>query len=269
MGNRISVDVFVGAENAFHVTSTIVSGERDAVLIDAQFTRNDAQRLAERIKAAGKNLTTVYVTHGHPDHYWGFTTLFEQFPRARFVTAPEIVTVIDETLDAKVAQWKPVYGDEVPDVPIKPKALDGDSIDLEGNELSIIHLGQGDVHSSTVVWLPLLSTIVAGDVAYNGIHVWLAEDSSEQRLNWIENLERLAEMNPTAVIAGHKVPGTNDDGRRVLLRETRDYIASFHSAIGQSPGAQDLMKIMTEKYKDRALPIILEISANSAFPGTK
>jgi glyoxylase-like metal-dependent hydrolase (beta-lactamase superfamily II) len=269
MGNRFSIDVFVGAENAFHVTSTIVSGERDAVLIDAQFTRSDAQRLAERIKATGKNLTTVYVTHGHPDHYWGFTTLSKQFPRARFVTAPEVVTVIDKTLDAKVAQWKPMYGDEVPDAPIKPKALDGEAIDLEGNELSIIHIGQGDVHFSTVVWISSLSTIVAGDVAYNGIHVWLAEDSSEQRLKWIENLERLAEVNPKAVIAGHKVPGTGDDGKRVLLRETRDYIASFHSAVGQSSGAQELIKIMAEKYQDRALPIILEISANAAFPGTK
>ena len=269
MDNKISIDVFVGAENAFHVTSTIVSGEHDAVLIDAQFTRSDAQRLAERIKATGKNLTTVYVTHGHPDHYWGFTTLSEQFPRARFVTAPEVVPVIDETLDAKVAQWKPMYGDEVPNAPIKPKALDGDAIDLEGNELSIIHLGQGDVHSSTVVWIPLLSTIVAGDVAYNGTHVWLAEDSPQQRLQWIENLERLAEMNPKAVIAGHKVPGANDDGRRVLIRETRDYIASFHAAVGQSSSARELIKIMAEKYQDRALSIILEISANAAFPGTK
>jgi glyoxylase-like metal-dependent hydrolase (beta-lactamase superfamily II) len=170
MSNKISIDVFVGAENAFHVTSTIVSGERDAVLIDAQFTRSDARRLAERIKAIGKNLTTVYVTHGHPDHYWGFTTLYEQFPRARFVTAPEVVPVIDETLEAKVAQWKPMYRDEVPDAPIKPKALDGDTIDLEGNELSIIHLGQGDTRSSTVVWIQPLSTIVTGDVAYNGTH---------------------------------------------------------------------------------------------------
>lgn len=269
MSNKISIDVFVGAENAFHVTSTIVSGKHDAVLIDAQFTRSDAQRLAERIKATGKNLTTVYVTHGHPDHYWGFTTLYELFPRARFVTAPEVVPVIDETLEAKVAQWKPMYGDEVPDAPIKPKALDGDTIDLEGNELSIIHLGQGDARSSTVVWIQPLSTIVTGDVAYNGTHVWLAEDSPEQRLQWIKNLERLAEMNPKAVIAGHKVPGADDDGRRVLLKETRDYIASFNAAVGRSSDAKELIKIMTDKYQGRALPIILEISANAAFPGTK
>lgn len=76
-------------------------------------------------------------------------------------------------------------------------------------------------------------------------------------------------MNPKTVIAGHKVPGTDDDGRRVLLKETRDYIASFHDAVGRSTSAQELIKIMTEKYQDRALPIILDISANAAFPGTK
>ncbi len=80
MADRISIDVSIGSESAFLVTSTLVAGDRDAVLIDAQFTWSDARRLAERIEASAKNLTTVYVTHGHPDHYWGFTTLYEHFP---------------------------------------------------------------------------------------------------------------------------------------------------------------------------------------------
>lgn len=268
MSNGISIDVFVGAENAFYVTSTIVSGERDAVLIDAQFTRSDARRLAERIKVSGKRLTTVYVTHGHPDHYWGFTALSEHFPQARFVTMPEVVSVIEETFAAKVAQWKPVYGDEVPGTPIKPEPLDNDVIDLEGNELRIIRLGQGDVRSSTVVWIPSLSAIVAGDLAYNGTHAWLAEAGPEQRMHWMANLESLAEMKPKMVIAGHKVPGTDDEGRRVLT-ETRDYIAVFNAAVSRSSNAQDLIKTMTARYPDQALPIILEISANSTFPESK
>jgi len=263
----LKLDVFVGGDNAFNVTSTIVSGERDAVVIDGQFTRTDAERLAETIKATGKNLTAVYVTHGHPDHYWGLTTLRAAFPQARFVTAPEVIGVIGETLAAKVAQWKPLYGDEVPDEPLRPEPLDGDVIDLEGNELQIIHLGQGDVHDSTVVWIPSLRALAVGDVAYNGTHVWLAEANADQRKEWIANLEKLAGMDPITVVAGHKVPGADDNARRVLFDQTRDYVAAFEAAVGQSSSKEELVESVTAKYGDRALPMILDIAAGAASPG--
>src|SRR5947209_7944138 len=179
----LKLDVFVGGDNAFNVTSTIVSGERDAVLIDGQFTRTDAERLAETIKASGKNMTAVYITHGHPDHYWGLTTLRAAFPQARFVTAPEVIGVIEETLAAKVAQWKPLYGDEVPDEPLRPEALD------------------------------------------------------------------------------------DDDGTRILLDQTRDYVAAFDAAVERSSSKEELVERVTAQYGDRALPMILDIAAGAAFPG--
>ena len=263
----LQLDVFVGADNAFNVTSAIVSGQRDAVVIDAQFTRTDARRLADAIKASGNHLTAVYITHGHPDHYWGLTTLREEFPQARFLTAPEVLGVIDETLAPKVAQWKPLYGDEVPDQPVRPDPLDGAVIDLEGNQLQVIHLGQGDVHDSTVVWIPTLRAVVAGDVAYNGTHVWLSEASAEQRKEWIANLDKLAAMDPVTVVAGHKVPAADDDARRVLLEETRDYVAAFDAAVRQSSSTDELIERVNTQYGDRQLPMILDIAAGAAFPG--
>ncbi len=238
----LKLDVFVGGESAFNVTSTIVSGERDAVVIDGQFTRTDAERLAETIKASGKNLTAVYITHGHPDHYWGLTTLRAAFPQARFVTAPEVIGVIEETLAAKVAQWKPLYGDEVPDEPLRPEPLDRDVIDLEGHELQIIHLGQGDVHDSTVVWIPSLRSLAVGDVAYNSTHVWLAEANADQRKEWIANLEKLAAMDPVTVVAGHKVHEADDNAKRVPLDQTRDYAVAFDAAVGQSSSKEELVE---------------------------
>jgi len=266
MDNRLTLDVFVGAENGFFVTSTIVAGERDAVVIDAQFTRSDARRLAERIKALGKNLTTVYITHGHPDHYMGLNVLQEEFPGARLVTAPEVIPAIDEGKAAKVAQWKPLYADELPDNPVTPTALEGDVINLEGNELRVIHLGQGDDHSSTAVSIPALSAVVAGDFVYNGTHVWLAETNTETRKQWIENIGKLAAMNPTTVVPGHKAPGADDDGGRAL-KETRSYIEAFDAAARSAPNAEMLTKGMNEQFGDRALPIILEIAAGAAFSG--
>jgi glyoxylase-like metal-dependent hydrolase (beta-lactamase superfamily II) len=266
MRNKLSIEVFVGAPSALYVTSTIIFGQRDAVLIDAQFTRADARRLADRIRALERNLTTVYVTHGHPDHYWGFSTLAEDFPGARFVTAPEVAGVIEATQAAKVALWKPLLGDEVPDDPLRPRVLDGDAIDLEGTEIKILHLGQGDVGASTVVWIPPLSTLVSGDLAYSGTHLWLAETGPAERREWIANLERLAEMTQRRVIAGHQAPGARSDWRHVLLAETRDYIAAFDAAIAGSANAQELMQAMVERYPHRALPVMLEIAANAAFP---
>jgi glyoxylase-like metal-dependent hydrolase (beta-lactamase superfamily II) len=261
---ELSLDVFTADEAGFLVTSTLIAGERDAVLVDAQFTRSEARRLAEWVKASGKNLTTVYVTHDHPDHYFGLDTLAREFPSARLVTAPEVLSAIQATASAKVAQWTGSYGDEIPASPVLPGALDGDVIDLEGNPLRIIHLTQADSASASAVWIQALSAVVAGDAAFNGVHPWLAETDSRARKEWIANIDRLLPLVPNIVIAGHKAPGTDDAGRRVLI-ETRDYVWAFDNAVGRSAGPEALIKTLTDKFPNHKLPIILQFAADAAF----
>jgi len=263
MATPLNLQVFTSGPQALSATSSLVSGARDAVLIDAQFTLSEAHRLAALIYDTGKRLRTIYITHGHPDHYFGLMVLTQAFPGARAVTAPEVLEVINETAAAKVAQWKPLYGDNIPAEPVLPEALKGDVIELEGEELRILHVGQGDAGHSTVVWIPSIRAVVTGDVTYNGAHVWTAETDADGRKRWLNSLEEIEALRPVTVVAGHKTPG-RDDGPSVIT-ETRQYLRDFDAARARARNADELIAAMSAAYGDRALPIILEIGAKAAF----
>lgn len=189
--------------------------------------------------------------------------LKQAFPGARAVTAPEVLGVINETAAAKVAQWKPLYGDNIPAEPVLPDAPKGDIIELEGEDLRILHVGQGDVEHSTVVWIPSLRAVVTGDVTYNGAHVWTAETDADARKGWHRSLDAIEELRPLAVVAGHKVPGRDDNVG--VIDATRDYLRDFDAARSRARNADELISAMSTRYPDLALPVILEIGAKAAF----
>src|SRR5260221_7814607 len=75
-------------------SATLIYGQRAAVLVDAFLTVGQAHALVEWVAASGKNLTRIYITHGHGDHFFGVGTLQERFPRARAVATPGVVGVM-------------------------------------------------------------------------------------------------------------------------------------------------------------------------------
>jgi glyoxylase-like metal-dependent hydrolase (beta-lactamase superfamily II) len=168
---------------------SLVSGEHDAVLIDAVFTPQDAGRVVDWVRATGKNLTTIYITHGHGDHFFGLNTILDAFPKARAVTAAAVVPDTQRELSPDLMDfWNTIFPGQIPEHPIVPDALDGDVIDLEGHELRIITVGQSDTNPSTIVYIPSLDAVISGDVAYNGIHQWrswwLICDTPTDGLGW-------------------------------------------------------------------------------------
>ena len=171
-----------GGEATWPATSvSLISGEHDAVLIDALLTPEDAGRVVDWIRATGKNLTTIYITHGHADHFFGLNTILDAFPNARAVTAAAVVPDAQTQLSPDLMWfWNAIFPGQIPEDPIVPDALDGNVIDLEGHELRIITVGQSDTAPSTIVHIPSLDAVIAGDVAYNGIHQWLAQTDHEK-----------------------------------------------------------------------------------------
>jgi glyoxylase-like metal-dependent hydrolase (beta-lactamase superfamily II) len=136
---------------------SLISGEHDAVLVDAVLTPEDAGRVVEWIRASGKNLTTIYITHGHGDHFFGLNTILDAFPDARAVTAAAVVPEAQGQLSPEFMEfWNAIFPGQIPEHPIVPEALDGDVIDLEGHELRIIIVGQADTAPSTIVYVPSL-----------------------------------------------------------------------------------------------------------------
>lgn len=264
---KLTATVHTGSAGGFLVTSTLIAGEKEAVLIDAQFTLADAHRLIADILESKKTLTTVYVTHGHPDHYFGLVAIKQAFPKVKIVATPTAVAAIQKSWKDKVKQWGALYGNLVPSQPIIPAPLTGKSITLEGQTLEIRGPAQGDSSDNTYVWIPSLKTVIAGDVVYNGVHAWLRETTAEQRKAWIKTLDEIGALAPTTVIAGHKDPKAKDDP--AALRATREYIEAFDAAVASSKTSAEVQQKVKAKYGSYQLDVILQLGADAAIPPKK
>jgi glyoxylase-like metal-dependent hydrolase (beta-lactamase superfamily II) len=281
MSSQLNLDVFVvpykpivaaaprmsPGEATFPATAnSLVSGERDAVLIDTPLTAEDAGRVVNWIRAKGKNLTTVYITHGHGDHFFGLNTILAAFPSANAVTEAAVVPAAGGQLSPELMQfWNAMFPGQIPEHPIVPEALDDDVIDVEGNELRIIDVGQSDTAPSTIVHIPSLDAVVSGDVVYNGIHQWLAETDREKRMGWIASVEKIEALNPKIVVAGHKDPDARDDNPTTFLAATKSYIRDFEGSLAESHSAQELVDKMIALHVDRRVPHTLWLAAHTVF----
>src|SRR5712671_6800440 len=189
------------------ISSTLIFGERDAVLVDTPITVEQARALADWIAAKGRNLTTIYATHGHGDHFFGASTVLERFPGARFVARADVIKVMREQAspESLATFWNPRFPGQIAGHPAIAEELAGNVINLEGHDLVSVPLGFTDTASTTCLHVPSIGLIVAGDAAYNGVHLHLSESSDQQkRQEWIAALDKMESLKPRAVIAGHK-----------------------------------------------------------------
>jgi glyoxylase-like metal-dependent hydrolase (beta-lactamase superfamily II) len=265
--SKLELKVITSSPDGFSVNSTVVSGAKEAILIDTQFLQSDAHRLVAGLIESKKNLTTVYVTHPHPDHYFGFNVIKQTFPNVKFVALPSVATDIKNTAESKVKQWQPMYGANVTSSPIIPEALQGKTLTLEGETLEIVGDVQGDDRHSSYIWIPSLKAVVAGDIVYHGIHPWTAETTPATRKEWIKTLDKIASLKPATVVAGHKKPDLKDDPSSVQF--TKDYLIYFDEALASSKTAEELMSKVKNKYPDLGLDIILKIGSDAAFAKQK
>ena len=245
-------------------SSTLIYGERDAVLVDTFLTTEQSQTLLDWVVASGKNLTAIYITHGHGDHFFGLASLLERFPRAKAVATPEIVKAMHEHLSPAWIEnfWRRLFPGEIPDRLLVAEPLEGNDLELEGHKLVAVNAGRTDTAHSTCLHVPSIGLIVGGDVVYNGIHPYLGETDTQSRLEWISTLDKLEALKPKAVIAGHKVPENDDDPR--IIAETRQYLRDFNRLNTATTTARELYDAMLEIYPDRVNPGSLWGAANAA-----
>ena len=259
----LTLDVYnPGAAAIFPVSSVLVSGDKDAILIDAQFGKAQAQHVVDKIRASGKHLTTIYISHGDPDYYFGLQTLTEAFPHAQVLASAPTVEHITKTKDAKLAFWGPQMGVDVPSTLIVPHVLKGNSLQLEGRDLEVIGLN-GKQPDRSFVWIPSLKAVVGGVVVADNIHVWMADTQTPQsHKQWLSTLKRIDSLQPEVVVPGHYV-GEND--RSVsAVHFTRDYIKAFDEETLKAKDSAELIDAMKKRYPDLGEASSLELSAKVA-----
>jgi glyoxylase-like metal-dependent hydrolase (beta-lactamase superfamily II) len=243
------------------ISSTLIYGKRDAVLVDTFITVDQAHALAGWVKRSGKNLTTIYITHGHGDHFFGIGALLDRFPNSRAVATPDVVKVMRQQASPQSlgSFWNPFFPSQISDHLVIAEELTKNVIELEGHELVAVSLGHTDTDNTTCLHVPSIGLVVAGDAAYNGVHLYLAESNPQTRREWIAALDTIEALRPRAVIAGHKRPG-NDDSPKII-EETRQYIHDFDRVAGTTTTARELFDKILELYPDRVNPGALWLSA--------
>jgi glyoxylase-like metal-dependent hydrolase (beta-lactamase superfamily II) len=234
-------------------SATLIFGDHDAVLADTFLTIEQNERLIEWVKARGRNLTRIYLTHGHGDHIYGIGQLLQAFPGAQAVaTAGTIAGARVQASDEyRQGFWGRLFPGQIPE-PVIPAELAGDTIGLEEHELRVIDAGHTDTTGTTVLWCPDLRLIVAGDVVYSNTHMYLAETTTTSRGEWIASLARLKDLHPLYVVAGHKRPGDDDDP--VNIDESIRYLTDFNDAEAQATTATELYEAVLRKHARRANP---------------
>lgn len=256
----LKIDVYNPAEKAiFPVSSELITGQHDAVLIDAQFQRNDAEALVQKIKASGKKLTTVYISHSDPDYYFGLDVIQAAFPEAKIVASEPTVKAIKASMQGKLAYWGPILKDNAPARLVLPEVLKGDHLTLEGQPLEIKGL-QGSAPQRSYVWIPSLKAVVGGVVVSSGIHVWVADTQTPtSRQDWLATLKGIEALKPTTVIPGHYLGKVPEGTKAVTF--TADYLKSFDEHAGKAKDSAALIDAMKKAWPQLAEPSSLELSA--------
>lgn len=251
-----------GEQAIFAVSSVLVEGKKDALLIDAQFSAEQARKLVDIIKASGKKLTTIYISHGDPDYYFGLDTLHQAFPEARIVATPQTIAHIEKTKDDKLKVWGPQLGENAPKQLIVPQPLKGDTLTLEGHELKIMGL-DGPTPERTFVWIPSLKTVAGGIPVLSGEHVWMADtQTAKSQQEWLASLEKIKSLHPKTVIPGHFVETIPKGTEAVDF--TSDYIRAFQQEAAKAKNSQQLIEAMKTRYPHLEGMSSLELSAQVA-----
>jgi len=228
-------------------TSTLIFGENDAVLVDALATVAEAEALANWVALHHRNLTTIYITHGHFDHYAGLSVLLQRFPDARAIATPKSVQQMREHSQL-MPLFRKCWPGQLPTRITIAEPYDDEVFTLEGHELRIIEQGRTDAVDSTSLYVPSIDLVVCGDVMYNQCHMYVGDTTPESRENWIAALDRLAALNPKFVVAGHKKPGSPDIP--AAIEESKRYLIDFGRLKVSTSSDLELYNAMTELYPD-------------------
>jgi glyoxylase-like metal-dependent hydrolase (beta-lactamase superfamily II) len=247
-------------------TVTLIYGEGDAVLVDTFLSEQQSKELVDWVVASGKNLTTIYVTHAHGDHFFGLKLLLDRFPNAKAIAIAPAVAAIQDQIKPEFVKsfWEPRFPGQVPSELVAPEVVEGDTFFLEGEELKVISLGHTDTSSSTGLYVPSIGLVIAGDCVYNDTHLYLAECDENARSEWLQALDKIEALHPQAVVAGHGVLHPDSSPRHI--EETRRYIRDFSASAAKSSTYLELYERMLSLYPNRVNPGSLWAAAKAAKP---
>ena len=255
LAQPLQLKTHLAAANNFGITSTLIEGEKEAILINAQFTRSEALRVAADIIESGKTLKTIFISYGDPDYYFGLQVLKQYFPQVEIIATPETVKHIADTQALKLRYWGEKYGNNAPTATIVPQSFSGKTLSLEGKSIEI--KGQDE---RTFLWIPELKAVVGGNLVSSGIHVWTADTPTAQdRQKVQQGLAQIQALNPKIVIPAHMAADAATGMQAVNFSQS--YLKHYEQAVKHSKNAAQLVQKMQAQYPQFKQTATLELGA--------
>jgi glyoxylase-like metal-dependent hydrolase (beta-lactamase superfamily II) len=257
-----SIRVFTSPDDQFWTNSVIIEGEHGVMLVDAQLTKTNAERVLEEIQKTKKPLSIIYITHEHADHFLGLEVFREAYPGVRIIANSAVVDRINKVYQEKIDKWKKILASGATSQVVAIEKFDAKFIEFEGSKIEVLKNIRGDTDENTMLWIPGQRILIAGDVLFNNMHVYTAETDSEARGKWLNSLQKIRELKPSVVIPGHSKVGAPLDAS-TAVDFTENYLLVFEEELKKAKDADSLINAMKEKFPSADLLLAIERGANA------
>ena len=263
-----SIKVVTSLDDQFWVNSVIIEGTHEVMLVDAQLTKTNAEKVLLEIKETKKPLSIVYITHEHADHFLGLQVFKEAYPGVRIIANSTVVERADKVYQQKIDKWKQILGSGATSRVVAIENFDGKSIAFDGSKIEVLKHIQGDTDENTMLWIPGQKILIAGDVLFNNMHLYTAETDSKARQKWFTSLQEIRELKPSSVIPGHSKVGAPLDAN-TAVDFTEKYLLAFEEELKKAKDPDSLINAMKERFPSADLLLALERGAKANLNAVK
>src|SRR5712692_1282792 len=259
-GHGFSIKVFTSPDDQFWVNSVIIEVTREVMLVDAQLTKTNAERVLQEIRETKKPLSIIYITHEHADHFLGLEVFKEAYPGVRIIANSAVTDRINKVYQEKVDKWKKTLGSGATSSVVAIGKFDGNFIEFENSKIEFLKDVQGDTDENTMLWIPGQSTLIAGDVLFNNMHVYTAETDRKARGKWLNSINRIRELKPSVVIPGHSKAGAPLDASSAV-DFTENYLLVFDEELTKAKDSDSLINAMKKRFPSADFLLALDRGA--------
>jgi glyoxylase-like metal-dependent hydrolase (beta-lactamase superfamily II) len=257
-----SVKVFTSPDDQFWANSVIIEGTHEVMLVDAQLTKTNAERVLQEIRETKKPLSIIYITHEHADHFLGLEIFKEAYPGVRIIANSAVTDRINKVYQEKLDKWKKILGSGATSRVVAIEKFDGNFIEFESSKIELFKEVQGDTDENTMLWIPGQRILLSGDVLFNGMHVYTAETDNKARGKWLNSINKIRELKPSIVIPGHSKVGAPLDAS-TAVDFTENYLLAFDEELKKAKDPDSFINTMKERFPSADLLLALERGAKA------
>ena len=245
------------------MASTLIYGSEDAVLTDPGLTEDQGRALGDWVAAKGRNLTDIFITHGHGDHWFAAGLLAERFS-ARVVASAGTIAQMRGSVATRPLLWDKMYAGLIPPSPVTAVTVPGNRFTMEGHDLVIVEVGHTDSDDASVLHAPDLGLVVAGDAIYNGVHMYLGQSAVGGFGPWRDAIDKVEALGTRHIVTGHQNSQLDDDAKRTIA-ETRHYLDDAEELLRTENTATGFFNAKIARYPDHLGRMVLWVSARALY----